>query len=360
MSTLIRRIAQLPQVLFAGLLFSAMAHATFEPLQDDDLSGVTGQALFNVAKIASTQDTTLTFYRLMMDTQLELNMNIERMRLGCGGVNDALSGAGGCDIDIENLVLMGRNGLASAGAVGSDFKLKRPYLEFAVKNDGNKTSREVIGINIGAQEADGYMGLGRFNPSCSDPNNIACHTGINSISGYLGTEMSATASGSGTILGFVPITFVGCFGNTSNTSDLCGPGDAFSTAFRGTRMSDIALANKSLKMQVYGGVLNLTAVIDLREALKYMHGTVLANTPDFGLSFQREPLKWPKFNPGSYSVLANTGFWFNLPNIKVLDVASDVGNVGDVTTKLTSGVRIENIDLGQRPPDNCYGTTKFC
>lgn len=332
-----------------------------ESMDDSALAGVTGQALFNAARIPGVGGSNLTFYRLMLDTRLDLNMNIDRLQLGCGGVNDALSGPGMCDIDIENVNLMGRSGTV-AGAPGSDFTLMRPYLEFAIKNDGNKATREIAGINIGAQSADGYMGMGRFNPACnSNPDPIACHAGINSISGFLGTEMSATAAGSGTILGFIPITFVGCFGNTARTDDNCAAtGNAFNVNYRGTRMTDIALANKSLDMAVYGGTLNITGRIDLLESLRYLHGIALVNAANFGISFQREQMRWPNFNPSTFGTIANTGFWFNLPSVKVLDAYSDVGNVGDATSALGGGVAMTNIDLGQRPPDNCYGSTKFC
>lgn len=347
-------------VVIGGALLGSVVQAQMQPMDDAGLAGISGQALFNAARIPGVGGSNLTFYRLMLDTQLDLNMNIDRLQLGCGGVNDALSGPGMCDIDIENVVLMGRNG-TNAGAPGSDFTLKRPYLEFAIKNDSNKTTREIVGINIGAQSANGYMGMGRFDSNCnSNPDPIACHKGINSISGYLGTEMSATAAGSGTVLGFVPITFVGCFGNTARTDDSCGPGDAFFTSYRGTRMTDIALANKVLKMDVYGGAFTLNGKIDLRESLKYLHGIALVNALDFGISFQREQLRWPNFNPNTFGAITNTGFWFNLPAIKVMDAYSDVGNVGDATSALGNGVAMQNIDLGQRPPDNCYGATKFC
>lgn len=337
-----------------------VAQADMRSIDDAELSSITGQALFNAERIPGVSGSNLTFYRLMLDTRLDLNMNIDRLKLGCGGVNDALSGPGMCDIDLENVSLMGRSG-NSAGAVGSDFTLMRPYLEFAIKNDGNKASREVVGINIGAQSADGYMSIGRYDPSCGNANNISCHTGINSISGYLNTEISVTAAGSGTVLGFIPITFVGCFGNTQRTDDNCpSTGNTFTTAFRGTRMTNIGLANKSLNMAVYGGTLNITGVADLLESLQYLHGVTLANAPDFGISFQREQVQWPKFNPTSFNVMANTGFWFNLPAVKVLDAYANVGNVGDATSALGSGVALQNIDLAQRPADNCYGSTKFC
>ncbi|MDQ8037823.1 MAG: hypothetical protein REI12_10395 [Pedobacter sp.] len=345
------------------MLFSGCVCAQLSEIDDGALSGITGQALFNAAKLPGASGSGLTFYRLMLDTQLDLNMNIDSLKLGCGGVNDALSGVGGCDVDISNVSLMGLNATKDgAGAVGSDFTLKRPYLEFAIKNDGNKSTREVVGINIGAQSANGYMGVGLFDPSCGNVHNLSCHKGINSMSGYMGVEMSATASGSGTILGFIPITFVGCFGNTTtNTSDNCGAADKFETVVRGTRMSDIALANKVLKMQVYGGVLNISGKTDLLESLRYIHGIALDDTQNFGISFQREQVAWPKFNPSSgYSGITNTGFWFNLPNVKVLNASSDVGNVGDATSALLGGVALSNIDLGQRPPDNCWGASKFC
>lgn len=353
-------------VLMVSLVAPGLAQAVAEPLDDGAMAEVTGQALFNTQRITSTVDTNVTFYRLMLDAQLDLNMNIESMKLGCGGVNNNLR-TDVCDVDISNLRLMGRNG-DNPGAVGSDMILRRPYLEFAIKNDGNKSTREVIGIKIGAQTADGMMGIGRYNPSAAgcDPNATygdsakACHTGLTSISGYMRADISATAEGSGylNIWLRIPTDFIACFGQTSRTDDLCDGSDpVFIREFSGTRMTDIALPNVELETDA---ILDVTAYGDIFESLIFLHEIVLQNTNDFSISFQRERLRWPNFNPNTYAARANTGFWFNLPYIRMRDGYTFLGDIGEMNAGFGSGLDFRDLDLGQRPPDNCYGSTTFC
>lgn len=354
-------------VALAGLLCaSSVVQAGVEPLDDAAMSEVTGQALFATQKINSTVQSGITFYRLMLDAQLDLNMNIESMKLGCGGVNNNLR-TDVCDVDISHLRLMGRNG-DNPGAVGSDMVLKRPYLEFAIKNDGNKTTREVIGIKIGAQTADGMMGIGRYNPAAAgcDPaassGNAAkaCHSGLTSISGYMNADISSTAAGSGYLAVFlqIPTDFVACFGQTSRTDDLCDGSDpVFIREFAGTRMTDIALPNVSLETDA---IIDVTAKGDIFESLVFLHEIVLQNTNNFSISFQRERVRWPNFNPNTYQVQANTGFWFNLPYIRMRDGYTNLGDIGEMNAGFGAGLNFANLDLGQRPPDNCYGSTTFC
>ena len=97
-------------VLFSqGLYASSMVDLT-----DDELSKVQGQALMSLSYISpvdtknlestrtgSTKD--IGFYKLGMEAEIELNANIKKLQLGCGGVN----GIGDCDIDIDNLSLSG-------------------------------------------------------------------------------------------------------------------------------------------------------------------------------------------------------------------------------------------------------------
>ena len=167
----------LPLVCSLSSLSVAQA-ANMQSLDDAELSDVTGQALMSLSYIAPNDASNkmsnqgVGFYKLGMEAEVELNANINRLQLGCGGIN----GAGGCDIDIENLSLSGisdtRDGRASSSA-----KLTNPFLEFAIKNPNSASTREVVGLRLSAEKLVGLLTLGTENSA--NPN------GINSLSGYL-------------------------------------------------------------------------------------------------------------------------------------------------------------------------------
>ena len=180
------------------------------PLDDSQMRAISGQGLIVSDKVSGSAlanpneySTPFEFYRIGLDGELQMNLNISKLQLGCGGINDHLSGHAGCDIDIDYLSLMGRNG-TDIGEAGSPFTLDRPYIEFAVKNDDTTTLREIAGIKIGAESADGALSLGRryftdnafnqentaFGTTCdtgavTGPGVIGCHSGINTVSGFL-------------------------------------------------------------------------------------------------------------------------------------------------------------------------------
>lgn len=167
--------------LIASLCASLNAVASSESLQslsDHDLSDVTGQALLSLGYLAPNDpsnrmaSTGVGFYKLGLEADLELNTNIKSLQLGCGGVN----GAGGCDIDIDNLSLSGVSD-TRAGRAGSSAKLTNPFLEFAIKNPDSASTREVVGMRVSAEKILGMLTLGDEN---SDKPN-----GINSLSGYM-------------------------------------------------------------------------------------------------------------------------------------------------------------------------------
>ncbi|MDC5073058.1 hypothetical protein NRA08_18460, partial [Acinetobacter baumannii] len=112
------------------------------------------------------------FYKLGLEAELEINANIRKLQLGCGGVN----GAGGCDIDFDNVSL---SGVADTreGRVASDAQLTNPFLEFAIKNPNSASTREVAGIRLSAEAVEGLLTIGT--------ENSATPNGINSLSGYM-------------------------------------------------------------------------------------------------------------------------------------------------------------------------------
>lgn len=173
------------KTIFAGIVALVLAFVTstmsyaMTSLDDQSLSDVTGQALFTLTKETdSTQS--LDFFKLGFQAELALNANIKSLQLGCGGDN----GAGKCDIDISDLsfgcvtnasgtciTLPGVAGQptgadfnnAESNQAGlKDFVLTNPFFQFAIKGGSNAATRQVVGIRLGADKAEGPMSIGNL------------------------------------------------------------------------------------------------------------------------------------------------------------------------------------------------------
>lgn len=177
--------------------YAASSH--LQSIDDGELAEVSGQALFNLSYLApgeakdksgtlitGSQNSGVGFYKLGLEGVLELNTNIRKLQLGCGGVN----GAGVCDIDIDNLSLSGcgssgcSNATSRADRVGSDAKLTNPFLQLAIKNPNNPATREMVGFRLSAEMAEGLLTIGTENSSTP--------TGINTMSGYMKVQSDSS------------------------------------------------------------------------------------------------------------------------------------------------------------------------
>ncbi|MCU4391713.1 hypothetical protein KTH73_13410 [Acinetobacter courvalinii] len=191
----------LAMILLGSLGLNSVAYAvpnTLKSMTDSELSATTGQALMSLSYVAPTDlankealrdggDKTIGFYKLGLEAEMELNVNIKKLQLGCGGVN----GAGGCDIDIDYLSLSGLGNSATsntdsaadrAARAGSSAVLTNPFIEFAIKNPDKASTRQIVGLNLSAEKALGLITFGLENG--------AGKSGINSLSGYM--EIAAT------------------------------------------------------------------------------------------------------------------------------------------------------------------------
>ena len=345
--------------------------ANMNELSDSQLSEVTGQALMSLTYIAPTDAANLEskrtgannigFYKLGMEAELELNANIKKLQLGCGGVN----GAGGCDIDIDHLSLSGdsstRDGRASSSA-----KLTNPFMEFAIKNPNSASTREIVGLRLSSEKAQGMITFGQEN---SDTPN-----GINSLSGYMevastvgtakvnpyfnltpdkvgGAQISGLASGTKftTTKYDLNLTADGVYytpANAANAPKLMGNLVLNQQAITGKRISSTILkatANVSnikltgdLTAQVWGfinlgkqadGVINNLGVdVTINENLGLFHKANLNGT-SASLSLQAQNILWP-----STKSVAQNGWWLEFSDpidigridpINPVDIASN-------------------------------------
>lgn len=435
-------------------------------LADEEMAAVGGQGLFLSDKIVGTNllggsnlhaayHNPFTYYRMGLDAKLSMNINIAKLQLGCGGVNDALNRFA-CDLDMDYVRFMGTNGSTSpagygayAGTAGGDsaFQMVRPYLELAVKNDGNPATREVVGIKFGAESVTGALSIGRNYPTgatnlengyagsttgsaapgpgpitntCNNAAQfgnatLACDSGINSASGFLGVEISAKLGIVGdvclTALCLLPIALdaTGCVGRLTIPTTGCGGdnssgGEPTYLDANGSRFTSLTLGSIPLRAAGEGVVQLLNTIgIDNIYATLYMdlrllHHVTFNNSPDFFISFQRERVAYPSYgkqpltasvpagNPefdacgasarypagsiparcgSSYGLPANTGWWLNAPVVKFMDIQASL-NLGEVpfSNLLNAfgppGIRIDNPKFGLIAARNCYGAAHFC
>lgn len=351
----------LPLSLLLIVIFSTAGAMT--EMEDEQLSAVTGQALLQMGKTQGAPGSDITFYKAGLDATVELNMNIKKLQLGCGGINGP-----GCDIDIDRMSLTGLDETASRAA--SSALLTRPFFEFAIKNDDDLTLREVTGIRLSAENAQGLLTLGDQQAGASDPGNTS---GINSLSGYmvLGAT-SGTAQTEQRIMTYSDYTCTAddaCTGTyqglqramtgrlyaslniyddttTFESTDyglFLSSADAEvsvpSTVVSGKRMSSVDLngtaqigqidfagrmaanvdgillgADLELDKEVSGNITGLQATVPIQQSLKFIHRIVI-DSP-FSLSMQKENVLWP-----GAAAAAETGWWMAFEN------EIDIGNI---------------------------------
>lgn len=347
------------------------------PLSNDELGDVAGQGLILTEQIAGTgSGAGFTYTRMGLDANLYLNANIDKMQLGCGGFNETIL-SGSCDIDLDYVRLMGRytgsgnnpNQTANGGAgragdaATSDFLLKRPYIEIATKGSG--ANRELAGIKIGSQEASGFFGVGSVNGTT--------HTGINTISGSLGVFINGYVTfGSGLGDGSA------CIGRPStarcNDGNTDAPYELFSvptTLSTGTRLQSLYVPGVELSDLDGSGILGIfdgrTLYAQMTTPLKQIHGFELNGTKDFFLSFQREKISYPNYDKTTYSSSANAGWWMNVPRVELRELSPAKIELGCPSLCLGlldafnyPGINAGSPDLKSLPPNNCYGTSRFC
>ncbi|WP_394373991.1 hypothetical protein [Acinetobacter gerneri] len=179
-------------IVLSGLLATPIMSFAYDgklqQLNDAELSEVNGQALLSLSYIDPKDSANLMqgkgigFYKLGLEAELELNANIKKLQLGCGGVN----GANGCDIDISNLALSGApssydsngNPVYANSRASTSAQIKNPFIQFAIKNPNSASTRTVQGIQLSAEAINGMLTNGIDNTS--NPQD-----GIRSLSGYM-------------------------------------------------------------------------------------------------------------------------------------------------------------------------------
>lgn len=357
---------------FMGVVITnAVCADTLKSLDDQQLSQVTGQALLNLNYVApggSNPNGNIGFYRLGLEAVLELNANIKKLQLGCGGVKGT-----GCDIDIDNIALTGITSSTAQGAgVGTDFKLTNPFIEFAIQNPDTAATRTVTGFRLGALSALGVMNIG----SNGDLNTLADDTGINSLSGDIGVRVTnanltnVQVCGGLTVLGScvgIPIKGTATVDsytttllpNRSSTFSLTGmKADASLALLSALGISKLTLSNVNMNDIPY------RTVHQLLVADTDSNGNLIATSNAF-ISSQSKNIYWQNVSDQTWSSnAAQQGWWISIPQTQFnnLNITQqvNVGLLSAVGGIIGAPVNLDAVDLGQMPISNCYGSLKFC
>ncbi|OTG69328.1 hypothetical protein B9T25_01720 [Acinetobacter sp. ANC 4470] len=366
------------------LSLTTMTHA-MTSLDDQELSKVDGQALLNLEYLQGSNQTdalgvnynqtNIGFYKLGLNAEMELNANIKRLQLGCGGSN----GAGKCDLDIDNLSLSGLPADPNYTAdqrTATSAKITNPFIQFAIKNPTSAASREVLGFRLSAEKISGLMTLGT--------ENSATPNGLNSFSGYMKTKAASgiaqTAERTmtyadtnleikgkvkGTILG-IPTTLDYTSNNYSlKLSSTAAPFTIGSTIVSGSRMTDVKLKGTGtvgqidfagdLTAKVLGGLLplekkvtgNITGLktdITVNQSLGLIHALYLNNPAS--LSLQSQSILW-----SGAAVGANKGWWLAMEDEVELGSLSPTTQVAITNEVLKQTIAGINKDLTDNPRD---------
>jgi hypothetical protein len=332
------------------------------PLSEEEMSNNHAQALFTLTNIAANENgnpnVDIGFYHLGMEAKIELNANIKRLQLGCGGTKGE-----GCDIDIENISLAGVQPVNGSYAA-SDAIITNPFIEFAIKSPHSASTREIVGFRLGALGILGKLGLGSNTDLTTLDDDIA---GINSLSGELNLLLTNT------VLKNVVIGN-GLISTEAHIND-------YNKQLILNRSTTVTLDNVEAKtgpLRVLG-ILDLPLGLTLSNAtlkdypLSGFHEILLAHdvagtipTSDASLSLQKQAIHWQKISTGTFdnTIAAQPGWWLSLPKVLLTDIETqqriDVG-LGEALGGLVGRELIINpMDSGQLGIQNCYGNLKFC
>lgn len=303
----LRHLKKLGICCFSLMLIAHIASPAYATemaaLSDDELSDVTGQALFNLQKIVGantelTGQSGYTFTRLSIGAKIELNANIDLIDLGNYDIpyadNKQWNATGkGSDIRFEDVSL---GCLDDSGCTKPDgtpfphFVLEDPYIEFAYKGDGS-ANRQLVGLRVGFGSASGWL-----------------NGTIKSLSGDLEGSCNHLLCGGGLASGEI---------HDHRQDNL-------SIYFLGLKVLDLNFAN-----------LHRLPVGEVSDCALFGGGNCSA-TKNLYIGFQTEELLYPKIGAGQKQAKAKPGFWINMQDNIILssnDVLTAAGSLFGGTLK---------------------------
>ncbi len=371
--------------LFPSLLlltFSTHSSAILSALDDVTLSGQIGQAVFYTDYIAPgtlgapAVNNGIGFFTLGLNSTVELNANISRLQLGCGGVN----GPGACDIDMSQVRFTGNSPGPSGTYADSNGIVTNPFIQLAIKNPTSLSTREVVGFNFGSQKINALVSIG-LNPTPEVSGIGGGQTGIKTISGSFIAQVTGLNTPTTVCLGTSNATNSACgigFPFLNGTSTIsggnCVGGTGYCQFVSGQRLSSTKIGPIPLSTGLLGGLFTTKIDTIVDQNLLDIHNLQAVSTPDAGLSFalSRQPILYPQIGTLGISTFSTelrstsqTGWWMNIPqtNIDLSDNPTGRAYVG--TFEALGGIiniplNLASLNLGQIPVQNCYNGLKFC
>ena len=141
-------------------LASSASFAELYPMTDIDMAKQSGKGVIEVSEtlagqVAQPGGMNVSFTRITIGADIDINANINRLVLGEGMRQDGLDNSDNADratadIDFANISL----GTIDSSGIVHDFKIVDPYIEFARNNTG-----DLIGFRLGFGEVNGTMGV---------------------------------------------------------------------------------------------------------------------------------------------------------------------------------------------------------
>lgn len=254
-------------------------------LTPDANSKINGYDVSGVPKDSSGTAITgdISYSKLRIGAEISLDSEIGKLRLG--GYNNPNFPTQAYDVNSDALVFTGYQ----KDGVYYPFTIKNPYIEFAMRDaqDGS-TTREILGVRIGFEEADGMLGLN-----------------LNALSGR--TYLTSTQT-NGTFT-------VNSYGQRST-----GDGTATTTGGTATAVSD---AYQKFDALCLG-----------RTGAQGACGDSTDPTRDFFISFNKvSGLFYPKANGASDYTPTQQGVWLNLAdNARIYQIKNMTGDLSVLNT----------------------------
>ncbi len=162
--------------MFGGIIFSAGVCAELKPINDSEMSEITGQAFFSIDKTINPSNSNISYTKLSLGMDIDIQTNIDTLELGRYDRIDPRTGeleSKSADLMIDDLSLgyiykeqyhidnpkvarpkhYDDSGLLITYQDGDlvPFKIKDPFLEFAYEGD------KVVGARIGFGGAQGLL-----------------------------------------------------------------------------------------------------------------------------------------------------------------------------------------------------------
>ncbi len=153
------RLAVMTCFITSALVSPAIL-AELHPMTDVAMAKQSGKGVIEVSEtlagqVAQPGGIDVSFTRITIGADIDINANINRLVLGEGVRQDGLDNSDNADraiadIDFANISL----GTIDSNGVVHDFKIVDPYIEFARNNAG-----DLIGFRLGFGEVNGTMGV---------------------------------------------------------------------------------------------------------------------------------------------------------------------------------------------------------